>query len=150
MTHLLSFSISTTTVGDKPQTLVMPQIDGVPLIDLVAAFETASGWSPAGGYGWLTPGFHCYGSVDEYFLGQGRSVGWNSGKTPLLVCTCEEIGCWPLVAKIEVERDRVVWHAFEQPHRPEWNYAKFGPFHFDREAYEAVIRGFASQNNRQR
>jgi hypothetical protein len=58
------------------------------------------------------------------------------GKT-LLGCACGVVECWFLLASIAVFDDVVVWHDFEQFHRP-WAY-DLGPFVFDRAAYARAL-----------
>lgn len=80
-------------------------------------------------------------------------------KVAVLTCGhCGEIGCWPLIARVELSENRVTWRDFEQPHRrhdeladrpailagsqprrDDWSYEGFGPFEFDREAYITAI-----------
>jgi hypothetical protein len=59
---------------------------------------------------------------------------------------CGEHGCWPLVVRIVVTEESVIWSDFEQPHRcpsedGAWRYDSLGPFVFDRTEYEAALRG---------
>src|SRR5262245_65980716 len=96
------------------------RINGVSLPDLVRAVEMpyaqAEG-SPriAGAYSGLPASTHL--PPDRHFWGESQS-GRADGKVVLLACgDCGEIGCWPLLARIIVESDRVVWTCFEQPHR---------------------------------
>ena len=43
-----------------------------------------------------------------------------------------------------VERDRVTWSGFRQPHRPEQDYAAFGQFVFARDEYEQSLARLAA------
>ncbi|MFI9561456.1 hypothetical protein [Nonomuraea endophytica] len=117
---------------------VVPRIDGHLLLDLIDRFETGSGMRPAGDvYGGLIPAYYRYGPLDEHFLGKE-----NSGlgpKTAVLGCECGEVGCWPLMTRITLTGDLVVWDAFEQVHRPNRDYAAFGPFLFDRAQYGQAL-----------
>lgn len=82
---------------------------------------------------------------------------WGDGFA-LLACTCGELGCWPLLARVEVTDHEVRWLDFEQPRRTArrdeevtspgrpprdrarvWSYEGFGPFVFDRAAYTSAI-----------
>jgi hypothetical protein len=114
---------------------VTPSLDGVPLTELVARFEISAGFEPVGGYGGLIPAHFNFAPFDQYFLGKS----WMPNKVWLLACQCGEVGCWPLEAKIEVNDRKVVWRDFRQPHRPTWDYSGFGPFIFERAAYEAAL-----------
>jgi hypothetical protein len=82
----------------------------------------------------------------HHFLGNPSWDIYRYGeKIQVLVCECGEPGCGPLVCRIEVGDDRVVWSDFEQPHRSApkskrvWNYEGFGPFVFERAQYEAAL-----------
>jgi hypothetical protein len=69
----------------------------------------------------------------------------DSGRTQLLQCTCGEPGCWPLLARVTIEPDRVVWDDFCQPHRgpnsraSHWKYDALPAFIFARSDYEAAL-----------
>ena len=114
-------------------------INGRDLVDLVAAFERDFAGELAGAYEPLpandlvAPSRHLLGEPDGLYQ-------YAEGRVALLGCECGESGCWPFVARIDVGDDRVTWRDFAQPHRPQWSYAGFGPFVFDRAAYEAAIR----------
>jgi hypothetical protein len=83
----------------------------------------------------------------RHFLGDPSwGVYRYDGRTQILGCECGEPGCWPLVCEIRATETRVVWAAFEQPHRsypktthPPWTYDGFGPFEFDRKQYESAL-----------
>ena len=129
MTH---FRLEVTTPADGGREVV-PVLDGVPLTELVAAFEAARGWDPAGGYGgrWFDPARP--GEVlAELRPGRRRLVA-------VLACECGTTGCWPLETVISPDDDAVHWSGFRQPHRPAWDYRGFGPFTFDAEAYRAAL-----------
>jgi hypothetical protein len=99
----------------------------------------------AGAYDWLplspeTPG------TREHFFGRPASPAYNyDDKIALLECDCGSPGCWPLLCRIVVDDDRVLWTDFEQPHRsPDhasggWTYHDFGPFVFARADYERAL-----------
>ena len=119
---------------------VVPVVDGELLTSLVDEFEIAAGMQPAGGaYGGLIPAFFRFGPLDEHF--HGRSTSAMGSKTALLGCSCGEWGCWPLMARIAVTQGLVTWDAFEQPHRPERDYARLGPYRFPRRQYDAALVG---------
>jgi hypothetical protein len=95
---------------------VVPRIDGIALTVLIDGFEAHAGMQPAGdAYGGLIPQYFRFGPMDGHFY--GRSAGAMGPKTPVLGCECGEWGCWPLMARITVTADLVVWDSFEQPHR---------------------------------
>jgi len=60
------------------------------------------------------------------------------GRTTLIGCGCGVVECWPLVARIDVTSDEVVWHRFAQPFR-RWSYDTFGPFRFERVRYDGAV-----------
>jgi hypothetical protein len=115
------------------------EVDGVDLVELVGAYERARGLHPAGGYGGLVPAFSRFGPMTDHFLGGAEEGGRRPDKVPVLGCACGEWGCWPLLARIEADEDRVTWSAFAQPHRPAWDYAGFGPLAFRRAQYAAAL-----------
>ena len=110
-------------------------IDGTDLVDLVRPvelpFATAEGAADiAGRYAGLMP--RDWLELPEQNDGDDRAA--------LLACAgCGEPGCWPLRARIEMSPERVTWSDFQQPHRPEWSYASFGPFAFDRGQYDDEV-----------
>lgn len=59
----------------------------------------------------------------------------------MLGCECGEVGCWPLSVSVTRLEDGYQWSGFNQPHRAERNYDSFGPFLFDKDQYEAAVRG---------
>jgi hypothetical protein len=85
----------------------------------------------------------------RHFRGEPACDDWSDGqgRCYLLSCTCGWPGCWPLSARIEVREREVVWSDFRQPHRgpdsdrAEWRYDGFGPFIFERAAYECALAG---------
>jgi hypothetical protein len=82
------------------------------------------------------------GSVSVHFLGgSGSDLACGpSDKTVLLGCSCGEVGCWPLMARVELSEAEVTWREFEQPHRSsEWSYEGFGPFVFNRSQYMKAL-----------
>jgi hypothetical protein len=125
------------------------RINGIPLPDLVRPvelpFAEAEGKPKiAGAYSGLPASTHLPPS--RHFWGESQS-GRADSKVELLGCgDCGEIGCWPLLARIIVGPDRVVWSDFLQPYRsdPEevaaWRYDGLGPFEFERADYEASLR----------
>lgn len=137
------------------------QIDGCDLIALVHAWESdvagkVGEANLAGAYAgipeWYAEDLAAWrrGSVEDSALTY-------DGRVALLACgDCGEIGCWPLLARLELSEEVVIWHDFEQPYRrpaePDplnvdptacpggWGYEGFGPFVFDRGAYEEQLR----------
>ncbi|MFD4430717.1 hypothetical protein [Nocardia sp. NPDC058497] len=122
---------------------IMPRIDTVPLTDLIDTFEICAGMQPAGdAYGGLVPRFVRFESAMDHF--HGSSPLTTGRKTPVLACSCGELGCWPLLARISLTGDLVVWDCFEQPYRTTRDYTAFGPFLFDRNHYDKAVQGLST------
>ena len=119
---------------------VVPLIDGRDLRDLVFRFERDSGFDdPAGGYGGILVGWGIRASsVPDYYLGRVESPLRGMGRIAVLGCSCGDLECWPLSAAVELGRSRVTWSHVRQPFRDR-DYGGFGPFEFDRAAYEGAI-----------
>ena len=116
----------------------VPVIDDVALTELVAAFETARGWEPAGGSAarWFEP--QRPGEVvHELSPGRRRWVRRRPGS--LLECDCGVPGCWPLRAVVSSEGSDVRWPDFAQPHGPAWDHTDVGPFVFDGGTCRAAV-----------
>ena len=143
MSSEIRFAIS--AWPEDPQlVVVVPVIDETPLTDLIHDFERATGMETRDeSYGGLIPAFFDFGSAPTYYKAEPGAFLGPSHKVPLLGCTCGEWGCWPLLAKIVVGDDEVIWTDFEQPHRRDRDYSGFGPFRFRRETYEAAIEAVA-------
>jgi hypothetical protein len=118
-----------------------PTVNGVPLTEMILAFESAHSFEPAGGYGGLIPAWFAYGPLDRYFLGDfdQESYFGRMGRAYLLGCECGEVGCWPLTACIRADPESVVWESFRQPHRSKRDYSKFGPFVFEAQQYRETV-----------
>jgi hypothetical protein len=95
----------------------------------------------AGAYAGLAPSQLRGGLRRHFLVGEGSDLACGPReKTVLLGCDCGEPGCWPLMARVSVEEDAVVWSEFEQPQRRDaWSYAGFGPLRFARAQYEAAL-----------
>jgi hypothetical protein len=91
----------------------------------------------AGNYGFLPASLTyspCRNLLDQPFA-LGIDVDEiNKQKSIVLGCSCSVIECWPLLVKVELQANTVVWKAFSQLHR-DWIY-DLGPFIFDRQLYE--------------
>ena len=108
-------------------TELVPLVNGVSLVELVARYERGEGLKPAGGYAGL-------------MLGPAARRAYLPGTSyALLGCDCGDMGCWPLRAEIHADADTVTWDSFHQPHRPDWDYSGFGPFVFDRAQYDEAL-----------
>ena len=124
-------------------------INGHDLVDLVRRVELPhakreGSASMAGGYrglptqAILLPSRHILEEPDSYY-----SDGDN--RPYILMCSCEEPGCWSLSMKVSIEKEVVTWSDFRQEHRQsdnpngEWSYAGLGPFQFERAQYEQAL-----------
>jgi hypothetical protein len=140
------FSIA--AVGEsRPEISVTPSVDSTSLGELVAAFEAEQHFEPAGGYGGLIPQFFNHGSFDRYLLGEFDEDSYWARRDGiyLLGCSCGEVGCWPLLCKVEVDGGTVTWSRFRQPHRPDRDYSQFGPFVFDADQYREVVAALSAE-----
>jgi hypothetical protein len=93
-------------------------------------------------YGGLIPAYYLFGAASAHYLGRAVMVSEDE-KVPVLGCECGEWGCWPLLTRVVVDGDAVIWTDFEQPHRRDRDYSGFGPFIFDRRAYEEAVADIA-------
>lgn len=73
------------------------------------------------------------------------AVWSRDGHRCLFGCTCGDVGCWPLTAKLAVTGNRVRWSTFRTGHR-QWHLRRLGPFTFDRARYEAALQRSATIN----
>ncbi|RUT46595.1 hypothetical protein EJP82_12155 [Paenibacillus anaericanus] len=116
------------------------------LIEFIKRFEMQFQPNIAGGYEGLNINFIT--DICEHFSGElNENDLFNyGGKTQILGCNCGEPGCWPLVVKITVKDQHIIWSDFEQPHRSEeseggfWNYSQVAPLEFNRKVYEEQLK----------
>jgi hypothetical protein len=124
-------------------------VNGVELPELVREAELPSARADgeediAGNYIGLVAGYMRIDLAGQFLGGRGTPMFTGSeDKTALLGCGCGEVGCSPLMARVTVDDDTVTWEDFEQPTRPDWDYEGFGPFTFDRAAYERALMAIA-------
>jgi hypothetical protein len=125
---------------------VTPVVDGIPLSEMIAAFEREQHFEPAGGYGGLIPEWFKYGPLERYFLGDFDKDSYFApmDRVYLLGCHCGEVGCWPLMARIRANDESVTWDSFQQPHRKERDYTGFGSLVFDVEQYRETVAALRS------
>ncbi|WP_197492969.1 hypothetical protein [Woeseia oceani] len=122
-------------------------IDDKPLAEILRAYELPMATKE--GHPALAGDYHAIevmASLEDYYLGKAEADwGDEENKTQLLGCSCGIAGCWPLLCKINVQGDTVVWSEFEQPHRDEdWDYSAFGVLEFDKQQYLEAVQ--AMQN----
>ncbi|NUS53904.1 MAG: hypothetical protein HOV66_03440 [Streptomycetaceae bacterium] len=142
-TNEIEFDCRQKQRGDGSVLVIVPRVDGALLTELIDRFEIAAGMQPAGNaYGGLIPEFYRFGPMEDHF--SGMSTGAMGPGTPLLGCECGEWGCWPLMARITMTADLVVWDSFGQPHRKTRDYTAFGPFRFGRRQYDAALSALAT------
>jgi hypothetical protein len=136
MASTLAFELEPFEEDDSVFTVV-PVIDGNGLTDLIHRFERDAGMEKRDtSYAGLIPAFFRFGTAAEHYLSTDKKI-------PILGCECGEWGCWPLMARIHADEHGVVWTDFEQPHRPRRDYSAFGPFGFERSAYDEALRELA-------
>jgi hypothetical protein len=123
--------------------MALIRIDGRPLLDLMAEMESpiaAAAGQPdlAGKYGYLNsvdvihPSRHLLGEAVRPLLEYGDKVS-------VLECECGCEGCWPLLVRITVAAEVVIWSDFQQPHRDNWKYPASLRLVFDRGQYERAL-----------
>ncbi len=118
-------------------------VDNQPFVELMRLHEQP--WAEAEGQPQLAgqyttlPLLWRY-ALAKHYLGDSTIVAEDDEKIALLICSvCGETGCWPLLARVQVNGDTIVWSDFEQPHRSQWRYDSLGPFVFDQAQYEAAL-----------
>ena len=79
------------------------------------------------------------GWPSRHYLGEPKATWFGDGDTILLGCNCGDAGCWPLIARVELDEQHVTWRGFRTGHR-DWDLSSFGPFAFDRQLYERSLR----------
>lgn len=122
-------------------------VDTLPLAEIIKTYEIPMAnkeGSPkiAGAY----DAIEIPSSPEKYYLGEENAYwGKSKDKTALLDCECGCSGCWPLLCKINIQDNKVIWSDFEQPHRDidsaasHWDYSDFEGFVFEREQYLQAI-----------
>ena len=147
MNHLTTRQTTTTLEDDTRHAAVELVIDGESLLEAVRRYERplaeAEGHPGlAAAYVWPAPS-----APRRAALLRGSADA--EDKLALLECTCGVPGCWSLLTTVTVGPTQVTWSAFEQPHRRadsaggHWDYSGFGPFVFERTAYEEALRSAA-------
>lgn len=146
----IRFTIEPAPVDVPDARMVSILIDGEQLEALVERHElpiaTAEGKpSLAGTYIGLD--VNTVAPPSRHFLGAPSWEIYRYGeRLQVLGCECGDPGCWPLVCRIQLRNDQIEWSDFCQAQRsghnslPEWSYADFGPFVFNREAYERALQ----------
>lgn len=120
---------------------VVPLVNGDELAELVAAYERSRGYDVINGYDGIVPSHYRFGPLGDYFLGASDATwGADGSKIAVLGCACGEVGCWPGCVRVDVTAQAVRWSDFEQPHRPDRDYAEFGTFEFDRSQYDQAVQ----------
>lgn len=145
----LSFLVEPLGPGEAQTLAVIPLIDFTLLTRLIEEFERQNGFDVAGGYAGIVPSHYRFGPLNCHYLADSDTVNlegdWEVHGVYLLGCTCGEVGCWPLTARIGKSGETVTWDRFMQPHRTQRDYNGFGPFRFDSEQYESVVNRVAER-----
>src|SRR5579863_9305503 len=111
MDSILSFAIEPLEQG-KNILSIIPVVNGGRLTELIEEYERGRKFEPLGGYAGLVPSNFKFGPLDLYFLAETGMTHLEIGGHYLLGCTCGEVGCWPLTARISVSKETVVWDRF--------------------------------------
>ena len=143
----LSFVIERTS-EEVPLSSVIPAVNGVRLTKLVEDHDLQAGNQPAGGFGGLVRGSFNFGPWDRYFIADPPNRKIERIGHYLLGCTCGEVTCWPLAARIARQGDLMVWDCFRQPNRPERDYSSFGPFKFKIDQYRQAVLALIAAESR--
>ena len=122
---------------------IVPIMNGIRLTALIEEFERESQYEPAGGYAGIVPAHVNFDPLDQYFLATNPNSSF-ADRLWLLGCSCGEVGCWPLEARIAINEREIVWEHFKQPFRPERDYSPFGSFRFDHDQYQQSVMELAS------
>lgn len=142
-------------IDPRPGHLVRFVIDGVDIFERIAVVErrfvTTEG---AGSY--VSPPLEVVLEPSRHMLGEPTDTEWGeestNGKIAIGGCGCGEVGCWPLLVKVEVDLSTVTWRDFENPFRGPgsvhpgdptarpWDWSSVGPFVFNRKRYEYQLR----------
>jgi hypothetical protein len=134
----LSFVLESASETAGPLSIV-PVVGGVQMTRLVEEHDLKIGNRPAGGFGGLVRKQFNFGPWDRYFMAEAPSREIERVGHFLLGCTCGELTCWPLVARILRHGELMVWDHFKQPNRPELDYSSFGPFRFEVNQYRQAV-----------
>jgi hypothetical protein len=122
--------------------MALIRVDGRPLLDIIREVESplAAAGEPdlAGKYDYLNamdvlfPSRQLLGAAVRPLLDYGEKVS-------VLECECGCEGCWPLLMRITVTEDSVVWRDPQQPHRDNWHYPPGWHLAFDHRQYEESL-----------
>jgi len=128
--------------------LIVPIIDGKSLISILKDFEKpfakSEGHSElAGGYEGVPNEF--VETPSEYYFGKIKNK-WSGDKTVILDCPCLIVGCWSFVTKIEANQNTIIWKAFEQIHRNNWDYSNLSSFVFNKALYQMALEELEKNN----
>jgi hypothetical protein len=139
----LAFKVEPLNPGEPQALAVMPLIDGVPLVQLVEAFEDGQAFDVAGGYKGIVPFYNNFGPLSCHYLpdyGEGElDEDWTVTHRALLGCDCGYMSCWALLGTIGRVGDTVTWSGFWHNHRPLRDYSALGPFSFSFEDYRDAV-----------
>ena len=114
-------------------------INGVPLLDIVAKYERQAAESAGHEYN-IEDGYAYQFSVDLYCQLLEKSSCASDSEPALLICSCLEEGCWPLLVTITETNTSIRWSNLHNHHRSEgkacvWNYDCFPTYEFEKSAY---------------
>ncbi len=120
------FGVELTAPNEWGVRKALLRVDGIPFLDIIREIEVpiaAESGEPdlAGQYDYLNslsvlpPSRHLLGEAARPLLKYGEKVS-------VLECDCGCAGCWPLLMRIDVVEDQVIWSEPQQWHRDNWVY----------------------------
>ena len=125
-------------------TFAVIKINNKPLSEILEPLEREAAENSEGKYnGW---GYE-YQFADRLFRQLiTKSSSASDNEAALMICSCYEEGCWPLLVTIDENDAEITWRGFHNHHRYDpargvtyWDYSNFPTFHFSKEAYEQSL-----------
>lgn len=125
---------------------VVPEIDGVSLIQRLDVFDDCPPEKAGKRYGGIVPSYFHYGDLFGYFLGINDRQWPETGAAWVLGCDCGDVGCRPFKVGIELTQEAVTWAVVPRMHpNGLLEDQVLGPFEFDRHQYESAVRDLISR-----
>jgi hypothetical protein len=85
-------------------------------------------------------------AMGDHWFGS-PSTPWSNddGRIAVLNCTCGDLGCGGVVARIAVDGESVTWSEFSNPRSS--TFLPLGPFRFDRSEYSEAVSAVSAARN---